>query len=97
VQDPLKVAKNVYKFIMENDRVRVLDVLFKPNDKAVMHSHPDHVVYVLKGGKLKLTSSGKTDILDLKTGQAIFLKAQSHEAENTGKTDVDLLVVELKK
>ena len=83
--------------IMENDRVRVLGVLFKPNDKAVMHSHPDHVVYVLKGGKLKLTSSEKTDVLDLKTGQAMFFKAQSHEAENTGKTDVDLLVVELKK
>jgi quercetin dioxygenase-like cupin family protein len=76
--------------------VRVLGVLFKPNDKAAMHSHPDHVVYVLKGGKLKLTSSGKTDVLDLKTGQAMFFKAQSHEAENTGKTDVDLLVVELK-
>ena len=85
------------KPIMENDRVRVLGVLFKPNDKAAMHSHPDHVVYVLKGGKLKLTSSGKTDVLDLKTGQAMFFKAQSHEAENTGKTDVDLLVVELKK
>ena len=26
----------------------------------------------------------------------MFFKAQSHEAENTGKTDVDLLVVELK-
>jgi quercetin dioxygenase-like cupin family protein len=82
---------------MENDRVRVLEALFKPGDKAIMHNHPDHVVYVLKGGKLKLTSSGKTDVLDLKTGQAIFLKAQSHEAENTGKTDADLLVVELKK
>ena len=44
------------KVIMENDRVRVLGVLFKPNDKAVMRSHPDHVVYVLKGSKLKLTS-----------------------------------------
>jgi quercetin dioxygenase-like cupin family protein len=96
-QDPFKVAKNVYKFIMENDRVRVLEVLFRPGDKAVMHTHPDHVVYVLKSGTLKLTSSGKTDVLDLKTGQAIFLKAQSHEAQNTGKTDVDLLVVELKK
>jgi len=52
-------AENVSKSIMENDRVRVLQVLFKPNDKTVMHSHPDHVVYVLKGGKLKLTSSGK--------------------------------------
>jgi hypothetical protein len=52
-------VENVSKSIMENDRVRVLQVLFKPNDKTVMHSHPDHVVYVLKGGKLKLTSSGK--------------------------------------
>jgi quercetin dioxygenase-like cupin family protein len=97
MQDPLKVAKNVYKFIMENDRVRVLEVLFKPGDKAVMHSHPDHVVYVLEGGKMKMTSSGKTNVLDMKSGQAVFLNAQSHEAENTGKTDLHLLVVELKK
>jgi quercetin dioxygenase-like cupin family protein len=62
-----------------------------------MHSHPDHLVYVLEGGKLKLTSSGKTDVLDMKSGQAIFLKAQSHEAENIGKTNAHLLVVELKK
>jgi quercetin dioxygenase-like cupin family protein len=82
---------------MENDRVRVSDVLFKPNDKAPMHSHPDHVVYVLQAGRLKITTSGKTDVFDLKNGQAIFFKAQSHEVENTGKTDVDLLVVELKK
>ena len=82
---------------MENDRVRVSQILFKPKDKAPMHSHPDHVVYVLKGGKLKITTSGKTDMSDLKTGQAIFFKAQSHEVENTGKTDLDLLVVELKK
>ncbi len=96
-QDPLKVAKNVYKFIVENDRVRVLEVVLRPGDKAVMHYHPDPVVHVLKGGKAKMTSSGKTDLLDLKTGQAIFLKAQFHEAENPGKTDLDLLVVELKK
>lgn len=96
-QDPLKVAKNAYKFIMENDRVRVLEVHIRSGDKAVMHYHPDHVVYVLKGGKAKIKSSGKTDLLDLKTGQAMFLKAQSRETENTGKTDLDLLVVELKK
>ena len=95
--DPMEVASNVYKLIMENDRVRVFNVTFQPDDKAVMHHHPDHVVYVLKGGKAKLTSQGKTDILDLKTGEAIFLKAQSHEAENIGQTTLDLLVVELKK
>ena len=94
--DPLEVAKNVYKFIMENNRVRVLEVVFKPNDKAIMHHHPDHVVHVLKGGKMKLMSEGKTDTLDLKTGQTIFLKAQDHEATNIGNTELDLLVVELK-
>lgn len=95
--NPLEVASNVYKFKMENDRVRVLTVTFQPGDKAVMHHHPDHVVYVLKGGKMKLTSQGKTDNLDLKTGDAVFLNAQSHEAENIGQTTLDLLVVELKK
>src|SRR4030042_4652361 len=96
-RDPMKVAKNVYKFIMENDRVRVLEASFKPGDKAIMHDHPDHLVYVLSDGKMNLKSSGKTDVLDLKKGQVVFLKAQSHEAENTGKTDLHLLVVELKK
>jgi len=97
MKDPLDVAKNVYKFKMENDKVRVLQVTFKPGDKAVMHYHPDHVVYVIEGGKAKLTTQEKTDILNLKTGDAIFLDAQSHEVENTGKTKLDLLVVELKK
>jgi quercetin dioxygenase-like cupin family protein len=95
--DPLDVASNVYKLKMENDRVRVFDVTFNVGDKAVLHHHPDHVIYVLKGGKLKILSQGKTDILDLKDGDAIFLNAQSHEAENIGQSTIQLLVVELKK
>ena len=95
--DPMKVASNVYKFINENERVRVLEVIFKPGDMAKMHHHPEHVVYVLKGGLLKLTSEGKTQELDLKQGSVLFLKEQNHEATNTGKSDIDLLVVELKK
>jgi len=88
--NPLEVAGNVYKFKMENDRVRVLNPTFKPGDKAVMHQHPDHVVYVLKRGKMKLTSQGKTDVLDLKAGDTIFINAHSHEAENVGQTTLDL-------
>ena len=94
--DPLVAANNVYKFVMENDQVRVLQVTFKPGDTAKMHHHPDHVVYALRGGKLKLTSGGKTSEIGMEAGQALFLKAQDHEAVNTGKTTVDLIVVELK-
>jgi quercetin dioxygenase-like cupin family protein len=96
-QDALQAASNVTKLIMENDRVRVLDVWFKPGEKAAMHTHPDHVMYIFNNGKLKLTSSTeKPQVMDLKAGQTIWMDATSHTAENLGKTDVHLLVVELK-
>jgi beta-alanine degradation protein BauB len=82
--------------VLENDRVRVLKVTFKPGDSAAKHHHPDHVVYVVNGGKMKLTVDGKTNILDFKTGEAVFLNEQWHEVENVGESTVDLVVVELK-
>lgn len=95
--DPRDVASNVYNFVMENERVRVFNATFKPGEIAAMHHHPDHVVYVLKGGKIKLTSEGKTDVLNLETGKAIFLNEQVHEAQNIGQLPLELLVVEIKK
>jgi len=83
---PKDVANNVYTFIMENERVRVFNVTFEPGEIAAMHHHPDHVVYVLRGGKIKLTSKGKTNVLDLETGKAIFINEQNHEAENIGQS-----------
>ena len=94
--DPLVSAKNVYKFINENDQMRVLKVTFEPGATAKMHHHPKHMAYVLKGGKLKMTSEGKSQNLDLKEGSAVFLDAQNHEATNIGNTLIELLVVELK-
>jgi quercetin dioxygenase-like cupin family protein len=94
--DPLVSAKNVYKFINENNRMRVLKVTFELGATAKMHHHPQHMAYVLKGGKLKLTSEGKSQDLDLKEGSAVFLDAQNHEATNIGDSVIDLLVVELK-
>jgi len=95
--DPLVAASNVYKIINENDRMRVLRVIFKPGDTAKMHHHPQHVAYVLKGGKIKLTSEGKTQEMSLEEGSAVFLDEQNHEVTNIGNTAVDLVVVELKQ
>ncbi|DAC72732.1 MAG TPA: cytoplasmic protein [Thermoplasmata archaeon] len=96
--DALHAAPNVYKLLMENDRVRVFDARFKPGEKAAMHTHPDHIVYVFNDGKLKLSpSKGKTQEMDLKAGQTIWMDAASHAAENLGRTDAHLLVVELKE
>jgi quercetin dioxygenase-like cupin family protein len=96
--DPLKAAANVYSLVMENDQVRVLDARFSPGARAVMHFHPNHVIYVLADGKIKITTQdGKSSIVDLKTGQAIWMQAGQHAAENVGKSEAHNLVVELKK
>jgi beta-alanine degradation protein BauB len=95
--DPLKVAGNVYSLVMENDRVRVLHARFKPGAMAIMHSHPDHVIYVLADGKIKITTpDGKSMDADLKTGQAMWMPAGQHAAENVGKKEAHNLVIELK-
>ena len=95
--DALVAASNVYKLLNENDKVRVLEVVFKRGDVAKMHHHPDHVVYALKGGKASFTSGGKTQEMEIKTGSVMFLDAQDHEVKNIGNTTLDLLVMELKK
>jgi len=96
--DPLVVAGNVYTLIMENEQVRVLDIRLKVGDKAAMHYHPNHVIYVLADGKAKITTpDGKSTNFDLKAGQAIWMAAGQHAAENVGKSEGHNLVVELKK
>jgi len=96
--DALHGASNVYKLVLENDRIRVLDVKFKPGEKAVMHRHPDHVVYVLTDGTLKLSlPDGTSQQFQLKAGQAMWIGAGPHATENVGKTEAHNLVVELKK
>jgi quercetin dioxygenase-like cupin family protein len=95
--DPSKVASNVYNMVLENDRVRVFDVRFKPGAKAVMHGHPEHVVYILNDGKLKLAfPDGSEQEIPIKAGQALFMPAGPHETTNVGATEVRNLVVELK-
>jgi quercetin dioxygenase-like cupin family protein len=96
--DPKDVAANVYKPLLENAKIRVFDVTFKPGAVARMHWHPDHVAYVISGGKLKLKmGDGSINEMDVPTNQAVFMESQSHEAENIGKNEVHLVVVELLK
>jgi beta-alanine degradation protein BauB len=96
--DALKAVPESATLIMENERVRVLDVKFKPGQKTTMHSHPDHVVYVIKDGKLKITLlDGTINEVNLKAGQAIWMKAGQHAVENMSKTEANNLVIELKK
>ena len=96
-QNPAVVAGNVYNLFMENDRVRVFDVRFKPGAEAVMHWHPNHLVYVLADYTLDLSlPDGTMPRVPLKAGQAIWMQAGSHAAKNISSTDGHAILVELK-
>ena len=96
--DPANVASDVYKMVMENERVRVFEVRFKPGQATVMHGHPDHVVYVLEDYTLELMlPDGSNQEVPLKTGQALWIGAGPHAAKNIGKTEGYALVIELKE
>ena len=97
-QDPLEVGPNIYKLLYENDRVRVLDVRFNPGDQIAMHSHPDHLAYVLNAGKLRLSKpDGSVNEIEAKAGEVVWIPAESHAAENIGTTEFHCIVIELKE
>lgn len=96
-QDPLDVNPSIYNLKMNNDRVRVFIVLFKPGQEIAVHKHPDHVVHSITSGRLMIHETGKEPVtMDVPAGATLFLPAQSHSAKNVGKTTLRLLVVELK-
>jgi quercetin dioxygenase-like cupin family protein len=98
IQDVMTVASKAYGLLFENDKVRVMEVRLKPGQKAPMHNHPnDHVVYVMKDAKFKISSpDGKNAEFELKSGKSFWMEAGPHETENVGKTDGHNLVIELK-
>jgi quercetin dioxygenase-like cupin family protein len=96
-QDPAKVGPEIYKSLFENERIRVFEITFEAGEEIGAHSHPDHMVYVLTDGKLKIMEEGKEPMeADLKTGQVLYLPAQTHSAVNLGQTELKAIVVELK-
>jgi quercetin dioxygenase-like cupin family protein len=97
-QDPAVVAPDIYKCTFENEHTRLCEVTFQPGAKIAKHSHPDHLVYVLQPGKLRITDdgTGESADTDFATGQSVWLPAVTHHGENMGGTEVKALVIEFK-
>ena len=94
--DFLEAAPKQTKVLLENEKVRVIEVNFKKGDKVPMHSHPDIVVYIIKGGKTRFTdASGKITETGSKDGSATYRAATTHSHEHL--TDAHAIVIEMKK
>ena len=96
--DLVKVMPDDVKVLVDNDRVRVLDVLHKPGVKEPMHSHPAYVSVYMSTTRVKVTTpDGKTVEKDRKTGEVAYSGPTTHALENIGTADQHVIVIELKQ
>jgi quercetin dioxygenase-like cupin family protein len=95
--DPVQVAPRMYKVLLENHRVRVLEARVKPGVTAPMHSHPGSVVYFIADSKAKFTfPDGKTEVIEGKAGHVMWFDHLAHSVEDAGTHEAHVLIIELK-
>jgi quercetin dioxygenase-like cupin family protein len=95
--DKQKSAGTETKSLLENEQMRVVEIRFKPGAKTATLSHPNRFVYALTDGALVFSPPGKTPYeLSFKSGEALWLPAESTATENDSDKDVRTLVVEMK-
>jgi quercetin dioxygenase-like cupin family protein len=93
-----KSAGTDSKPLLENERMRVIEMLFKPGAKSSILSHPQRFVYALTDGSLVFLPPGKTPYeLSFKAGEALWLPAEAIATENDSDKEVRTLVVEFKE
>jgi beta-alanine degradation protein BauB len=91
-------AARGYRVVLENDNVRVLELLLKSKDVSKMHSHPPHVTVALGNfGFRSRALDGSVRTLRLKKGEVEWSDATVHEVENIGGRPGHAIVVELKQ
>ena len=96
-QDMAATAGRNAKVVLDNDRVRVIELNMPPGASTGMHSHGDNLVVFLSGGSaLQTMADGTTKALERKPGEVLWSGPVTHETKNTGKSATRTLVIELK-
>jgi hypothetical protein len=96
-RDPVVTNPELYRVVMENERVRVLEYRDRPGDRTTPHGHPDSVMVTLSSFRRRLAGGGREVDVELEAGSTRWLAAQEHFGENIGETETHVLFVELKE
>ena len=95
VQDVMQYGLSHWTVLTENDQARVLRFAPEKGVKTPVHSHPSTVLYVVKGGRVRITMlDGSTQEKEYKPGAAFVRAAETHSDEAVDA--VELILVELK-
>ncbi len=99
-QDKPVTPPDSYRVVMENERVRMIEVHVKPHSKVNVDSEPgrERFLYMLSDGALILAPPGKTPYeFALHAGETAVFPAVSPTVENDTDSAVRALLVEVKQ
>jgi len=95
-RDAVDVDPTNHNVVMENEHVRVFEVLAAPGAKSPMHSHRPLAAVSLNSARLRMTTPDKqTSILDLRPGQVLWMENAEHSWELLGGS-LHIVAVEVK-
>ncbi|GAB3144540.1 hypothetical protein GCM10027258_33450 [Amycolatopsis stemonae] len=95
--DPAETNPELYRVVLENERVRVLEYRDGPGDRTAPHRHPDTVMVTLSAFSRRISAGGREVRVDLPAGAVRWVAAQEHSGENVGTTPTHSFFVELKE
>ena len=94
--DSTVAAADVHQVVLENEHVRVLQVLARAGTKTAMHSHPPMLAVSLDTARVRFTyPDGKTQIQDLRPGTLFWVDGVEHAWELLAG-QVNIVTVEVK-
>lgn len=93
--DAINVGGKSIQKLGDTLNIKMYIATMEPGDSAVLHTHPDHTVYVIQGGKIAVIFQGRgRQIMDLKTGMGFISGTLSDAGKNIGNTTVKLLITD---
>lgn len=96
-QDLAATAGKQARVLLDNDRVRVIELEVPPGASTGMHSHGDHLVYFLADATGRQANADGTEVArTMKAGEVHWSEATVHDTRNDGATPSRTLVIELK-
>jgi hypothetical protein len=97
--DMVAVCGQKCTVLLDNDRVRIVQVVLKPEEDTGMHAHPVGDIWMnLDPARVRVTpASGEPQDRDRKAMETVSSGPETHSIKNIGSTDYRSVVIELKK
>ena len=93
--DPVEVSPNEYRTVLEQNGIRLVEMVIPPGASDTEHSHPTETVYFIAGGKLRIhLPDGASQDLEVPDGFAMQHEAWTHRVENIGEAEIRAVIFE---